>query len=337
MPMSHYMMVPITAQGIITDSNIATILPEAMREPFQFSDIFLYSHGWWTNAEAAMVDYYRFSIGLAAIVLGHAEGPSRPESSLGIGVHWPAMISEDSRSIVSILEPLTYYNRKEMADDVGEHGGYSLLRLALEGRQKVGGTALPRVHLLGHSFGCRVVCSALQHLVTDPVTRDLIRQTTLNLVLLQAAFDFDDLAPGGLYKDVLSLPNLRVLTTRSQKDIALQERYEQAQRIARLFKAPVPALGADGPSPSTIEAVGATRTSSLAIDTGLDPAALPADVRDRLAHSRMIIADLTPLHEHDTTYQADPFSGYHSDIFLPEIYRLIAAFLFAGTGAGAVA
>ncbi len=333
--MSHYIMVPISAQGVIADSNIASVLPEAMRPPFDFTDVFLYSHGWWTNAEAAMIDYYRFSIGLAGIVLGHESAPTQRESSLGIGIHWPAMVSEDSRSIVSVLQPLTYFNRKQMADDVGEHGGYSLLRLALEARQKAGSSTLPRIHLLGHSFGCRVVCSALQHLATDPTTRDLIRRTTLNVVLLQAAYDFDDLAPGGLYEALPGLPNLRLMLTKSKKDLALQQRYEEAQRVARLFKDPVPALGADGPSQSTLDAFGGpSNACSLTLDTGFTPSALPADARDRFARSRLIVADLTPLHEHDKAYKADDFGGYHSDIFLPEIYRLIAAFLFTPAPGG---
>lgn len=44
-------MEPITGQGIITDTSLRAILPEAMKESFEFSDVFLYSHGWWTNAE----------------------------------------------------------------------------------------------------------------------------------------------------------------------------------------------------------------------------------------------------------------------------------------------
>ncbi len=46
--------------------------------------------------------------------------------------------------------------------------------------------------------------------------------------------------------------------------------------------------------------------------------------------SRLVVADLTPLHTHDQ-YKVDPISGlasgHHSDIFQPEIYRLISQFL----------
>ena len=69
MPHDHYVMVPMTAQGAYTDPNIGPSLTTAMSSPFAFTDVFLYSHGWWTTAEDAMNDYSRFSIGLAGVIL----------------------------------------------------------------------------------------------------------------------------------------------------------------------------------------------------------------------------------------------------------------------------
>ena len=41
--------------------------------------------------------------------------------------------------------------------------------------------------------------------------------------------------------------------------------------------------------------------------------------------SRLVVADLTSIHrDPNNPYQADAFSGHHSDIFRSEIYELIA-------------
>src|SRR5438105_15885809 len=88
MPHDHFIMVPLTGQGAYTDPSIAQSLGDAMRSPFGFTDIYVYSHGWWTTALVAMNDYSRFSIGLAGILL--ASPAVAQVSALGVGIHWPS-------------------------------------------------------------------------------------------------------------------------------------------------------------------------------------------------------------------------------------------------------
>ncbi|HXE52904.1 MAG TPA: hypothetical protein VN541_07820 [Tepidisphaeraceae bacterium] len=162
--MSQAIMVPITGQGTISDLNIGSTVPALAQPPFDFSDVFVYSHGWWTTANDAMVDYTRFTVGFATTLLKAAAAfgppgataPRFPRSALEVGIHWPSMVSEDASSILNIAQPLSFYKRANMADDVGEHGGYALVRMILEGRQAAG-LPQPRFHLIGHSFGCKVV------------------------------------------------------------------------------------------------------------------------------------------------------------------------------------
>ncbi len=68
--MSLFLTLPISGQGTITDVDTARALPSVMGDPFGFTDVFLYSHGWWTSAESAMIDYNAFSVGVSRIVLG---------------------------------------------------------------------------------------------------------------------------------------------------------------------------------------------------------------------------------------------------------------------------
>ena len=137
MSRSHYLMVPITAQGIIVDPGTKDIVQGAMGDPFLHTDVFLYSHGWWTAANAAMVDYNRFIMGFGRIgILADAAAGGAARAVFGVGLHWPSMVSEDSNTPLTVLQPLTYFNRSKMADQVGENAGYSLIRLMLEVRRR---------------------------------------------------------------------------------------------------------------------------------------------------------------------------------------------------------
>src|SRR4051794_14549881 len=210
MPHSHYLIVPISGQGIIVDPGTKGILQRAMVHPFDYTDVFLYSHGWWTSAEAAMIDYNRFLMGLSPVVIEVDTVAGRgPRASLGLGVHWPSMVSEDANTPLTALQPFTYFNRAKMADVVGENGGYSLLRILIEAR-RAAGQPPPRLHLTGHSFGCKVVCASLQQLAETFRGTGLLDGVEVRLVLLQGAFDFDELEPGRSYGLLLpTFPGLR--------------------------------------------------------------------------------------------------------------------------------
>lgn len=321
MSRSNYLMIPISGQGIIVDPGTKDIIQKAMVPPFGYTDFLLYSHGWWTTAETAMIDYNRFLMGLAPIVVtADAAAGTTNRVLLGLGLHWPSMVSEDANTPLTVLQPFTYFNRAKMADEVGEHGSYSLLRLAMEARRDAG-LGQPRIQLVGHSFGCKVVCAALEALAETLAPSGLLEDLTVNVVLLQAAFDNNALEPGQSYGQVLgAYPNLRILATRSDLDTAVGEEYVLVQKVMNLFGTPTPGLGAAGPSAGTAAAAGGT--TPMSVGPGF-PMPAPGTLAGRL-----IVADLTPLHRANPAGNA-PFSGHHSDIFRDEIYRLMTAFLFS--------
>ncbi len=56
--MSHFITVPINENGIVYDTGMNQVVQEAMSvDPFGFNDVFLYSHGWGTDADAALDEY----------------------------------------------------------------------------------------------------------------------------------------------------------------------------------------------------------------------------------------------------------------------------------------
>ncbi|HEY5095907.1 MAG TPA: alpha/beta hydrolase [Candidatus Eremiobacteraceae bacterium] len=326
--MSHVITIPINENGIIFDSDMNTVVQEAIAiHPFGFQDVFVYSHGWSNDANRALDEYNRFSVDLAKqlLILGAAQPPvfkQPPRASLSVGIHWPSEITEDANSPLNALQLFTFYTMEHRADSVGKNAVYSMLRLMLQARAGSGSPL--RIALLGHSFGCKVVCAALQDLQTDIANNTIAVEpgTSFNAVLLEPATDNDNLEPGDIYGDVCQLANLRVLMSKSSQDVALTKWFVDAGRLANLFKAPRQALGAAGPTPATVQAFGGA--SNLSVDQGFtttDAIGLP---------NRLIVADLSPVHtarKAQNLYDGG-FAGSHSDINFAEIYFMIAGFLF---------
>lgn len=322
--MSHFLTVPINENGIIIDQNIDVELQTAAAAPFAFTDVFIYSHGWWNTASSAVSEYNIFSIGFAKTFQGMiASSPDTcpklcgPFSPLALGIHWPSMLSENQSSVENFLEATSFFTMEQRADSVGRHAGYALLRLLLEARK-----AQPlRFNLVGHSFGCRVVLSALQAVTEDPNLLPAANKSEFNVALLQAAADADSLVKGQLYGGVQSaLQALRMLVTVSSNDTALGTWYPKAQQLAHLFSDGAEAMGRVGPQGDL--AVPVTERFEVS-DT-----AIPRFTK------ALGVADLTPLHNwHKAAYGPDSWGGQHSDINLPQIYQMLA--LFFGNGAGA--
>jgi hypothetical protein len=317
--MSHFLTIPINENGIILDQRFKDELQTAATDPFGFTDVFLYSHGWWNTASSASAEYNIFSLGFAKALQGlvcasPAQWPKigAAFSPLALAIHWPSMLSEDQDSVVNFLEATSFFTMQQRADSVGRHAGYSLLRLMIE-RQTAGHPY--RFNLIGHSFGCRVLCSALQALAEDPEMVGRMAGNEFNVALLQAAADTDSLAPGQLYGQVQRcIPKLRMLITTSANDTALGKWYPETQRIAHLFSGSVEAMGSKGP----------TGNLTVAVDQRFDltSAIVPTFTE------RMGVANLTPLHQSTAAAYgaAGNWGGQHSDINLPQIYDMLARF-----------
>jgi len=340
---SHYITIPINENGIVLDTDMNSVVVEAMSaRPFNFSDVYLYSHGWANDAARALDEYNRFSVDFSKVVhliaaLNPAVFRNGPAESLGVGIHWPSQITESPQSALNNLELLTFYTMEHRADSVGRNAVYSILRLMLQSRMHEG--AAPRLNLIGHSFGCKVVLAALQDLQTDIAdgTIAVPAGTVFNVVLLEPATDNDHLDPGDIYGDVYKLQDLRTLITTSQKDEALVTWFHLAGTAANIVHKPLAgvadavlgggprALGAVGPTLATQNAFGGAR--NVVVDHNF----VATDMRD--IHERLIVADLTPIHtwrltQNPPLYSGGGFGGSHSDINFEQLYQLVCGFLF---------
>ncbi|MGW0878833.1 serine-threonine protein kinase [Streptomyces sp. NPDC002671] len=210
-----------------------------------------------------------------------------------------------------LLRQVTYYTMKRRAGTVGERGlGAFIGRLA---------TAAPgvRVHLVGHSFGGRLVSFALRGL-PDGV------RTVKSVTLLQGAFSHyafaerlpQDADTAGALKDRQRRIDGPLVCCHSRFDQALGTFYPLASRLAdddrslagdlvgEVLGARWGAMGHDG-----VQAVPGT--------TGID---LAAALNGGLPASGCVNVDAAAV-----VRRGGPPSGAHSDIVHPELARVVLA------------
>lgn len=165
-----------------------------------------------------------------------------PEAAAGFG-------SFDPRNIVRVL---TIYQMKDRAGVVGAHGVGPLIRDLLAAKDV-------RIHLIGHSFGGRVMLSAIAGGGALPAGRKVD-----SLLLLQPAVNHLCFAekvtntgkPGG-YREVLNRVRKPILSTFSAQDIPLHTLFHLAVRRGRdLGEAQIAAGGEHPDPPSRFAALG---------------------------------------------------------------------------------
>jgi hypothetical protein len=132
-------------------------------------------------------------------------------------------------ALLHFLNYTTYYVMKARAGDVGVNGVTPLNKNIREARPDI------RLHLIGHSFGCRVVTSTVNALPAD----DKFRPNTM--ALLQGAFshngfaaNFDGNNNDGAFRQVVAQKKVKgpIIITHTRNDKAVGIAYPISSRIA---------------------------------------------------------------------------------------------------------
>lgn len=240
--------------------------------------------------------------------------------------HWPSRQS-DLGGPIEIADLSSFAKMETRANLVGGTGMARLIALVWERLLADPDLAETRLLLAGHSFGCRVLASALEALPGQvPEAFEAVQaRNRINLVMLQPAMPADALEPTDLtqahpFGQLTNYQNLRILTTMSQWDTPLVRYYpaQEAQQPADLLYATVlagtrqaiPALGGAGPTNATWQAFnGALPRRAVAVGPGLRY----TDVLEG-AEQRLVVADLSPLHAaHHHEDMARPTHCRHSE------------------------
>jgi hypothetical protein len=202
-----------------------------------------------------------------------------------------------------LLNYTTYYLMKARAGTVGEKGVEPLIEKIRGARPDL------RIHMIGHSFGCRLVSAAVNGLPDAAKFPDII-------LLLQGAFshngfaqkDENDDVPRGAFRDVIEKQMVRgpILITHTRNDKAVGIAYPIASRINDVVAAALGdandkfgGLGSNGTQTQTTTPEGVAGTL-LVVGSGYPFAAK--------------VAASTPYN-----LKADDFIKGHSDIVHPEV------------------
>ncbi|NXY95874.1 serine-threonine protein kinase [Streptomyces sp. BR123] len=237
--------------------------------------------------------------GLAEAGGAAAEDPAEPGLALGVVPRglW--------RGAKELLRQATYYQMKKRAGVVGERGlGPVLAELA---RRRPG----LRVHLIGHSFGARLVSFSL-HAVPDGA------RYVKSVTLLQGAFShyaFADRLPhdagrGGALRGLQHRVDGPVVACHSAHDAALKVFYPLASRMAGDSAG---VLGFD-------HRWGAVGYDGVQAMPGVPRLTLAAALRDGVPAAGCVSVDTASV-----VRRGGPPSGAHSDICHTELARVVVS------------
>jgi pimeloyl-ACP methyl ester carboxylesterase len=356
---SQYLHVPFGRDGHLgttkeSQAYLEQLVKAAVVSPL--SDIIIYAHGWLTDVNDLMVIYdyqaQHYDADLRAL-----SQRGFPTTRLVFMIHWPSRRTELGGPI-DIADISSFSTMEARANLVGRVGMAALIRLVWERLLADPNLTSTRVTLVGHSFGARVLTSALHALPAEApeAFRAVQTRNPLVLTMLEPAMPADVLEPDDLahahpFAQLVHYQNLRILTTMSRWDTPLvrfypaQEAEQPADAQYALLPAgsrrAVPALGGAGPTEATWRAFnGALPWSAIAVPPGFQVSDVPKGTGQRLT-----VADLTPLH---TAHRREDFArpedelppfgrpnrrsmalaGYHNDIYGEEVRALAIGHAF---------
>jgi len=166
-------------------------LHERFRNGPPVTDLVLFVHGWNKNPSSAELDYQNFLCRLHGRLRGIIGDEKRRGGLLVLGVFWPSTITNRAQEPLFMM-PLSYYQIRDRADTIANMGLASLLSsLIPEIQFSRSGTPI-RLHLIGHSFGGRMLVRSLERMQEqDKLVPFLQAAGTVNVVLANAALSPD--------------------------------------------------------------------------------------------------------------------------------------------------
>ena len=232
---------------------------------------------------------------------------SGPVSGLGGAASFRDVLGGVQSAFLHLLNFTTYYLMKARAGDVGVKGVKPLLEAIRGVRPDL------RLHLIGHSFGCRVVTSAVNALAGG----DQLRPNTMTL--LQGAFSHNGFASkfdgtnDGAFRQVVAQKKVRgpILITHTRNDKAVGVAYPIASRIAG----------------QTASALG--DENDIYGGLGSNGAQTQLTTPERVTGTLLEVGGSYPFAAGATSskpynLKADAFIGGHSDIVKPQVAFAVA-------------
>jgi hypothetical protein len=224
-------------------------------------------------------------------------------SGLGGAAGFRDLLGGIKAGFLHLLNYTTYYLMKARAGTVGEKGVEPLMEKLRDARPNL------RIHMIGHSFGCRLVAAAVNGLPDKGKSPDIV-------LLLQGAFshngfalkDEDNGVDRGAFRDVIEKQKVRgpILITHTRNDRAVGIAYPIASRINGVTAAGL------GDADDKFGGLGSNGTQTKTST----PEGIPGTLMP-IGSAYPFATKVTP----GTPYnlKADEFIKDHSDIVHPEV------------------
>jgi pimeloyl-ACP methyl ester carboxylesterase len=231
-----YFEIEIDRSGNLVDPQSVSNILAFLKQADATNHLFVIVHGWNSNMQDSRGMYEYFFTQFCKTLKSYAVPGITAGRSAVVGVLWPserytdpALIPGGAASLHSavgtLLNLTTYYLMKDRAGIVGR----GAVAPALDEIQ----AAYPglRIHLAGHSFGCRVIAAAAA----------VTAQPVASMALFQAAFshnsfspDYDSSHQPGSFRDLVTARKCAgpMIITHSMRDEAVGLGYPIASAIS---------------------------------------------------------------------------------------------------------
>jgi hypothetical protein len=281
------------------------------------TDLILFVHGWNKNPSSAELDYQNFLCRLHGRLRDIIGEEKRRNGLLVLGVFWPSTITNQAQEPV-LLKPFSYYQIRDRADAIAEAGLYNLLvSLTSELEERRGGVPV-RLHLIGHSFGARMLVRSLEKLSEENQLVPFLQAAgNVNVVLVNAAMPpagFDWISKAvteakrqGTSARFTAETKSYLFNAHSHNDTANRVLF----RLASLFN--------DDPATCAAGACGVPDYETLCVDNSGKPG-----LRKVLAPPPGTLSDRLNAWNVDAT----PIVFAHSDIYKGRVATLLAELLY---------
>jgi hypothetical protein len=206
----------------------------------------------------------------------------------------------------------TVWLMKDRAGKVGVRGVAPLLHRILDESDA-------ELHLIGHSFGARLLMSAVS---ITPLPRDVRSLLLLQPAVNRWCFAANVIGTGrvGGYRPVLDRVQLPVLSTMSAHDLPLRQAFHLAVRGSSLGEPNIAAIG----DTDRYGALGGYGPAGLAAAAVTEAARAPGTPYDLDGPQRMIVVDGS------ADIDGEPAIGGHSDINNPITWWALRCLVHAG-------
>jgi hypothetical protein len=230
-----------------------------------------------------------------------------------------SVLSGIKSAAATLGDLLTYYTMKDRAGIVGRTGAVATIRAMRKGRSDANAAPL-KLHLVGHSFGARLVTSAANSLIGSKATP--VAEVVDSMTLLEAAYSHNGLAQNwdpanpdsnGAFRSIVDQIKVKgpIIITHSSHDFPVGTAYPIASRLrndvaAGLIGGPDDKYGGMGRN-------GAQHTPEVVADVAL------GQTFDKTAYPQAPAKDCWILNVRGDGPPPAPTITAHGDVAKPEI------------------